>query len=78
MSQSETNSKLLGISWTNDKQRASNYVYYTKNNVPSGYGVIAETIIQKKDILTIYGADGLDCEIIVSPSFSNVKFVSYP
>lgn len=78
LSNAEKNSTKLGISWTIDYNRAEKYVFYKKNNVTETYGWIASTVLQKSDILTIFGVEGQDYEIIVQPKFQNVNFKQYP
>lgn len=74
LSDAEKNSHKLGISWTIDSKRAEKYVFYKKNNVTDSYGWIASATITKDEILTIFGVEGQDYEIIAQPCFQNVQF----
>jgi hypothetical protein len=61
MNRKEYKSKRYGISWSRDKQKAEQYIFYDKNN--SEEGGLASLLVKKEDILTIFN-DGENFELI--------------
>lgn len=59
----EFDSKNIGISWSLSEETAEKYVYFGKNEVEDGNGVVINTIINKEDILTVFSVHN-DIEII--------------
>lgn len=55
----------LGISWTDSKDYASNYVFYSKNNNKEKDGKIAELRIERKDVFAAWGIKGQKKELII-------------
>lgn len=65
MCNAESESENLGISWTDSEDYASNYVFYSKNNNQDKDGMIAEMVIERKDIFAAWGAKGKKKELII-------------
>lgn len=65
MCNAEANSKNFGISWTDSKDYASNYVFYSKNNNQNNTEMIAEMVIERKDVFAAWGAKGMKKELII-------------
>ena len=63
ISQIEQDSKDYGISWSLSREMATNYIYYSKNEVENGNGGIIDIDIEKQNILTVFSVHG-DKEII--------------
>ena len=63
----EKQSGNLGISWSLDKDQASNYVFYKMNNVKGTVGWIAQLELDKNEIFAVWGINGQRKEIIVNP-----------
>ena len=55
----------LGISWTDSKDYASNYVFFSKNNNKEKDGKIAELRIERKDVFAAWGIKGRKKELII-------------
>ena len=55
----------LGISWTDSKDYASNYVFFSKNNNREKDGKIAERTIERKDVFAAWGVNGNKKELII-------------
>lgn len=64
MCNAESESENFGISWTDSEDYASNYVFYSKNNNQDKDGMIAEMVIERKDIFAAWGAKGKKKELI--------------
>ena len=58
----------FGISWTQDKDYALNYVFYKKNDVKGAVGWRAEMEIDKNDIFAVWGVVGKGKEIVINPT----------
>lgn len=56
MNELEKQSNDYGISWTQSKKEAENYIYFGKNKVTKGG--LASIKICKKDIITIFSVQG--------------------
>lgn len=65
MCNAEADSKNYGISWTDSKDYASNYVFYSKNNNQNNTGAIVEMVIEKKDVFAAWGEKGKKKELII-------------
>lgn len=65
MCNAESESENFGISWTDSEDYASNYVFYSKNNNQDKDGMIAEMVIERKDIFAAWGAKGKKKELII-------------
>ncbi len=65
MCNTESKSENFGISWTDSKDYASNYVFYSKNNNQDKDGVIAEMVIERKNVFAAWGAKGKEKELII-------------
>lgn len=65
MCNAEADSKNYGISWTDSKDYASNYVFYSKNSNQNNTGAIVEMVIEKKDVFAAWGEKGKKKELII-------------
>ena len=65
MCNAESESENFGISWTDSEDYASNYVFYSKNNNQDKDGMIAEMVIERKDIFAAWGPKGKKKELII-------------
>ena len=55
----------FGVSWSDRKEVAEKYVYYSKNNNTDSDGKIALFKIDRSDIFAAWGVVGMDKELII-------------
>ena len=65
MCNAEYESRNFGISWCDDRKRASKYVFYPKNNNKDADGQIANYEIKRNDVFAAWGVKGEAKELIL-------------